>query len=235
LSNFAIIVKTQKNAKIQKSLKYFFSFLQLIYYQTYKMSESYTHNLGQYINGGSDGTYEGGVSTGVIVGIGMLVAVIVVIVIVAVIMLTSENKNKKLTPTDSAGAGAAGAGAGVGAGAADAGAAATQSLVQKSRDFGPIVCPTGWTTKYNHAVNVAADCQQGKECNMCIGEGKGYPELYNVPITGLVKTWPLRSWKVPSADTSGYQRPSCSKDDGLTMGYQGGIYITTPLPMYGCP
>lgn len=206
------------------------------------MSNTYSESLGMHINGGNDDSYSGGSTALIVGGVFSLILLIVVLILVAFMMSKKDDDKPKVLPPGGA-AGAAGttgtAGATAAIGAVSAAAAANKAAANKaaaelaatdaSRDFGRIICPSGWNTDYNHGVNVAADCQQGKQCNMCIGTG--YPTTYT-SLTGESKKWPVRPW---TTDTAGKTRPSCNATDGATMGYSGGTYITTGLPSTGCP
>lgn len=109
------------------------------------------------------------------------------------------------------------------------------AVTHPTRDYGRVICPTGFNTNYVAGYAGEAQCDQTKGCNMCIG--KGIPKDYTAP-DGTVKPWPGRNWTFPSGQPSTYSKPSCGgADSGAIMhSYTGefGDFLVTPLPGTGC-
>lgn len=102
------------------------------------------------------------------------------------------------------------------------------SSVYKTNNYGNVLCPTSFSTTYTD--NVYANdkiCNKTTRlCDACVTTNEIYPTTYMK--MGQLMDWPIRLWGDPMDDGVDI-RPTCT--DGRTMGYAGGTYITTAMPL----
>lgn len=103
-----------------------------------------------------------------------------------------------------------------------------KSNIYHTNKYSWVLCPNGFSTAYNPSayMNDTVCNVNSQKCDVCITTDSIYPTTYI--RKGKTLSWPERPWDDPLAP--GFDNtPTIT--GGRTMGYSGGTYITTAMPL----